>query len=81
MAYRGERIKKGLTVKEVLVSADTKLLQLLRLQNANYFYRFTVTDGNLNTVGIITETDLERLVGEKGSGVTAGQALKKPAKV
>ena len=75
MAYRREKLKKGMVVKEVMVSAETHLWQLLRQLNANYFYRFTVADDSLQTVGRITETELEVLAAKFGGEITAGEAL------
>ncbi|MCL2796749.1 MAG: site-2 protease family protein [Firmicutes bacterium] len=76
MGFRLEKLKKGLAVKEVMVSPDTKLNHLLRLLNANYFYRFTVTDASFTVLGEITEIELEKLAAEFGGATPAGKAVK-----
>lgn len=59
MAYRTEKLRKGLAVREIMVSADTTVLQAMRMLNSAYFYRFNVMGENFTSLGIIDELKLE----------------------
>ena len=59
MAYRSEKLKKGLPVREVMISEDATVLHMMRMMNGNYFYRFIVLDGNFRSLGVIDEVGLE----------------------
>ncbi len=61
MAFRSEKLKKGLSVREIMVGADTTLLQAMRMLNSAYFCRFNVVDGNFISLGTIDEIKLESL--------------------
>jgi len=75
MGYRFEKLKKGLHVKEMMVSADTKLYSLLRQLNANYYFRFSVVDANFKKIGEITEIELESLTAKFGGEEKASIAF------
>ncbi len=75
MGYRSEKVKKGLPVKEVLISSDTELFSLVRMLNANYFYRFTVVDSGFKTVGTVTELELESLCTRFSGNIAVGKAV------
>jgi len=66
MAFRSEKLKKGLQVREVVVSSDATILQLTKMLNSNYFYKFTILDKNFNKVKVIDEIDLESLSAKVG---------------
>lgn len=76
MAYRSEKLKKGMAVKEVLVSGEARLMTLLRLMNANYFYRFSVVDAQFQKIGEINEIELENLTAKLGGAASVAFALK-----
>ncbi|MCL2375397.1 MAG: site-2 protease family protein [Firmicutes bacterium] len=59
MAYRTEKLKKGIKVVELVVSNDATILSLTRMQNPNYFYRYTVLDQSHNILMTVTELQLE----------------------
>jgi len=75
MAYRSQKLKKGMLVREIIVGEDASILSLLRMINANYFYRFNVVDASFNPIKQITELDLEALAAQKGSHLSLGMAL------
>jgi len=62
MAYRTEKLKKGLTVKEVMISGNASLYSLLKMLNTNYFYRFNIVDDNFKLITQIDELRLEDLL-------------------
>jgi len=61
MIDRGEKLKKGLVIKQVLVSNDATILSLIKMLNANYFYCFTIVDKNFKKLGEIDELELEKI--------------------
>lgn len=61
MAFRSEKIKNGLVVKEIMVKKTVTFLELTRLINGNYFHRFIITDENFKTLYVLTESELETL--------------------
>jgi len=75
MAYRSQKLKKGLTVKEVMVSSQTKLIALFNMLNANYFYRFVILDQNFKTLATITELELEELSLRCDLSISIGAAV------
>lgn len=62
MAYRSEKLKHGLAVREVMVSDTLTLKSLEGMRNGNYYHRFTVVNAQLKEVAHITETELEDLL-------------------
>jgi len=78
MAYRSEKVKKGMAVKEIVISGEAELLTLMRMLNANYFYRFTVVDGGMNIIGSVNELELETLAAKHGATHKVGTLVKKP---
>ena len=77
MAYRSEKLKKGLPVKEIMVSADTTILSLLRMLNVNYFYKFTIVDHNFKQVVQINELQLEDLATRLDTSFKVGTCFAK----
>lgn len=59
MAYRSERIRHGLVVRESLVSTAHTLRELSKMLGGNYYSRFSVVDERMDTVATFTESDLE----------------------
>ncbi len=59
MAYRSEKIKHGLAVKEIMVADTCTLYALGKMLNGSYYHRFTVVNDRLETVATLTETALE----------------------
>ena len=76
MAYRGEKLNRGIAVKEILVSLNMSLLSLFRLMNANYFYRFTIVDADFKVLGAITELELEQFMAKFGGTADVGAVIK-----
>lgn len=62
MAYRSEKLKHGLTVRETMVADSLTLSALQKMCNGNYYQRFVLVNERLETVGVLTETRLERLL-------------------
>ncbi len=61
MAFRTEKIKNGLTVKEIMVRREATFLDLARLINGNYYHRFIITDESFRELARINESELETL--------------------
>ncbi len=59
MAYRSEKLKHGLAVREIMVADSLTLRSLGKMLNGNYYHKFTVVNDKLETVGILSETALE----------------------
>lgn len=59
MAYRSEKIKHGLPVREVMVSQTLSLMALSKMLNGNYYHRFVIADERLSVVAVLSETKLE----------------------
>ena len=73
MAYRSEKIKHGLTVREVMVSDSASLYSLEKMLNGNYYYRFIVVNDRLEQICVITETRLEELLAKLPSDTVLSQ--------
>lgn len=80
LAYRREKIRTGLPVKEIMVFADAPLNKLLHMLSGGYFTRFSVVDAELRPIGTVTETELETLAAEYGHNISVYDAkfLKNP---
>lgn len=76
MAYRSEKIKQGLTVKEVMVEESMTIFKMLKLLNSNYYYRFSVMNKNFCITKTITETDLEEYSSKFPHDRPIGEILK-----
>ena len=62
MAYRSEKLKRGLAVREIMVSFDSTLHVLSKMLNGSYFCKFTIVNEKLQSVACVTECDLEDLL-------------------
>lgn len=61
MAFKSERLKRGLAVRELLIGEECRLLTAIKMLNANYYTKFSVVDGGLNAVFGFTETELDAM--------------------
>lgn len=61
MAYRTEKLSRGLAVKEILVPEDATILSLSRMLNGNYYHKFVIVDAGFRQLAVVTETALEGL--------------------
>lgn len=59
MAYSADRLKRGLPVREIMVSEDKTLLELSKMLSGNHYTRFLVTGGDFKVTKSFTETELE----------------------
>ena len=59
MAYRSEKLKHGLPVREIMVADSLSLDTLARMLHSGYYSRFVLVNERLETVGQLTETQLE----------------------
>lgn len=66
MAYRSEKIKQGLPVKEIMVDEDLTIMCLQKMLNANYYHRFCIVDKKLNVKNTVTETQIEQYSAKHG---------------
>ncbi|MBQ8882835.1 MAG: site-2 protease family protein [Clostridia bacterium] len=56
---RAKQLKRGLAVKEVLISPDTPVKRLLENLNINHYTRFVAVSSEMEKLFCISETDLE----------------------
>lgn len=61
IAYRSSMLKKGLSIREVVVSGDSSIMSLLKMLNTQYFYKFEIVDDTFKKIGKITELELENI--------------------
>lgn len=59
MAYSSERLKRGLTVKEIMVCDEKTLLDLSKMLSGSHYTRFLIVSGDFKQYKTITETQLE----------------------
>lgn len=78
MAFRLQRLKRGLPVKEIMVSENSTAVELMRMLNANYFCRFLVLDENFSLVGTIDELELESIAVKHDSATPVKKLLNMP---
>ena len=79
-AYRSERLKKGLTLKEIMVSADNTLIEVTRMLSGNYYHRITVCDDTLRKIAAIDQAGFEEVLLTNSPMSTMGEAVKTPFK-
>ena len=60
ISSRVKRIKKGLTIREIIIDHNAKLKQLREKLSADYYSRFIVVNDNLKPIARISETELEK---------------------
>jgi len=65
-AYRSEKLKKGLSIKQIAVKVDTRLVEALKLLNSGYICYFVVMDEKLNTLGVIDEEKVDLALSKYG---------------
>ncbi|MDE7394651.1 MAG: hypothetical protein K2M95_00840, partial [Clostridiales bacterium] len=59
MAFRTEKLKHGLPVRETMVLESISLYALSKMLNGNYYQKFIVVNERLEEVGTLNETALE----------------------
>ena len=59
MAYRSEKLKHGLTVREIMVSDELTLDALSKMLNGSYYCKFDIVNSALEHVAYLSETKLE----------------------
>lgn len=77
MSYRMEKVKSGLSVREIMISENTEIGACLRLLSGNYYARFTVTDSSLKKVGEFDESALEGYIARFPLSTSVSEVLKK----
>lgn len=65
MAYKSERLKRGLPMRDIMVSGDKTLLGLSKMLSGHYYTRFHITGDDYRVIKIITETELEEKMLER----------------
>lgn len=76
MTYRTEKIKRGLTVKEIMVFGDETIASLIKMISSVYYTRFNLVDSNIKSLGVITETELLELAGKSDQNLSIYKAIK-----
>lgn len=74
LAYRREKIRSGLAVREVMVFGDSPVGKLLKMLSGGTFTRFVIVDDNLRVLGTVTETELETLAVRYGHTISVYDA-------
>ena len=59
MGYSIDRLKRGLQVREIMVSGEKTLLELSRMLSGHYYTKFLISDSSFRVSRVITETQLE----------------------
>ncbi|MDR3021266.1 MAG: site-2 protease family protein [Clostridiales bacterium] len=72
MAYRSQRIKQGIEVKEIIISSQTSLGQAFAMLNSKYYHRFCIMK-NESVLARISESQLEDLVLQFGYELNFGE--------
>lgn len=75
MGYRSEKLKKGLQVKEVMVINTLSIIELLRMLNANYFYKFIVVDNTFKEIAVVDELKLEKMAQSYDKHIKIGDVI------
>lgn len=61
MAFRSEKVKAGINVREIMVSESSSVFAMLRLLNGNYYTKFLIVNEKFQVVAFVSETLLEEL--------------------
>ena len=61
-AYRTRQLRKGLPVKELMVSANCTLIEITRTISGNYYHRLIVCDDKMVKVAIVEQKRFEELL-------------------
>lgn len=59
MAYSSDRLKRGLQVRDIMVSDDKTLLELSKMLSGNHYTRFHISGYDFKVKRVVTETELE----------------------
>lgn len=62
MANSEKRLKRGLRVREIMIGGETTLLAMYKMLRTDCYTRFLLTDGQMNVIGTVTETQLDGLI-------------------
>lgn len=62
MAASAKRLLRGLRVREIMVEENATLLFLYKQLRADCYTRFVLADGAMNSVAVITETELDGMI-------------------
>ncbi|MCL2598420.1 MAG: hypothetical protein FWD76_00710 [Firmicutes bacterium] len=63
-AYRNEKLKKGLDIKQIAVKTDTLLVDALKMLNSGFICYFVVLDAELNTVALVDEGQVDNALSQ-----------------
>lgn len=76
MAFRSEKLKHGLLVRETMVASSLTLHALTGMLSGSYYQRFTVVNERLEQVATVTETELERYLAQYAPQTPLSQVLR-----
>lgn len=76
MAYRSEKLKRGLPVKEIMVHETATLDRLLKMCGGNCYHRFLAVGDDFLVRATIDESALETLAAVHGGSITVRDAAK-----
>jgi stage IV sporulation protein FB len=74
IAYRTDKITKGIQLRDIVITKHTTLRQAFRMLNSQYYHRYTIVD-NGQVVSVLFEHQLESLALNNDYDSTIGQAM------
>jgi len=75
-AYRSERLKKGLRLRELMVSRDNTMLEVTRMLSGNYYHRIDVCDSAMRSVARIDQAEFEELLLNSNPMTAIGESVR-----
>ena len=74
-AYRSKRLKKGLRVREIMVSRDNTILEVTKMLSGNYYHRIDIRDSAMKSVATINQAEFEDLLLKSTPMTTIGKLV------
>lgn len=74
MAYRRDKIEKGLPIRSIMVSQRISIYKMFRMLKSDVYTNFTVVDDRLSVVAHVSENDLESLCATLPHNISIQQA-------
>jgi stage IV sporulation protein FB len=74
--FRAQNIKNGLEIREIAVSFDMSLGEIIRMFSSSYYYYVRVLDESLKNIVTLSETEIEDLLNKNDYMTSIKHALK-----
>ena len=72
----GEKIKKGVVIKEVLISENASILSLVKMLKSTYYYKFIIVNANGENLTTLEESQLEDIAIKSNLQTSIGLVVK-----